>query len=471
MIITRRGFVVRSAAAALLPFSPARAATALPRDAEIVIVGAGAAGIAAARRIVAANRKVLIVEAADRIGGRCITDTTLGVPFDRGARWLYAPDANPLTRLVRQAGGELYPTAPGQKIRVGRRNSRAGETEDFLATLVRANRALDEASRGRIDIACAAAMPKDLGDWHGTVDFILGPYATGKDLKDLSVVDRQRMQDRSSALATRQGLGSMLAKLAEGLPISLATPATRIVWGGREASVETPAGRIAARAVIVTVSTNVLTSSALKFAPGLPKRQLDAVSKLGLGSNDRIALLFAGNPLGLSRDDLVIEQSADARTALLCANINGSSLCTVDVGGAFGRDLSAQGEGAMVEFATQWLTKLFGSDLAKATQKSAATRWNAAPLVQGASSAAAAGGAGSRKILTETFGNVYLAGEAAHETLYGGVEGAWQSGERAADAALRQIGALREETPAPVQRPQRQRRRVPEEVTGIIRAE
>lgn len=472
MTITRRGFIAGSAAATLLPSFAARAAVGLPREADIVIVGAGAAGIAAARRIIAANRKVVLVEAMDRIGGRCATDTTtFGVPFDRGARWLYNADASPLTPLLRQAGGDLYATSPGQKIRVGRRNARAGETEDFLATLVRANRALDEAARGRVDVACASAMPKDLGDWRGTIDFMLGPYATGKDLKDVSVFDRQRLQDRSSALATRQGLGALLAKLAGGLPISIATPATRIVWGGRDVAVETPSGRIAARAVIVTVSTNVLASGAIKFAPALPRRQLDAASKLGLGSHDRIALWLANNSLGLSRDDGMIEQSADARTALLCANVDGSTLCTLDVCGAFGRDLSAQGEPAMVAFATEWLVKLFGSDMARAIRKSGATRWNAEATIQGATSAATPGGAGSRRILMESFGNVHLAGEAAHETLFGSVDGAWQSGERAAEAALKQIGGNRDERPAPVQRPQRQRRRPPEEVTGIIRGE
>lgn len=460
MTITRRGLFVASSAWALTRPFAAHSTTTLPRQADIVVIGAGAAGIAAARRIVAANRKVIVLEAMDRVGGRCVTDTAaVGLPFDRGARWLYNPDANPLVGLVRQAGGELYTAPVGQKIRIGRRNARAGETEDFLATLVRANRALDAAARGRVDLAAAAALPKDLGDWRRTIEFVLGPYATGKDLNDLSVTDCQRMQDRSAALATRQGLGTVLANLSHGLPIAVSTPAERIEWGGRNVAVDTPAGRITAHAAIVTVSTNVLTSNALKFAPGLPKRQLDAAAKLALGSNDRIALMLTENALGLSRDDVVIEQSLDGRTGLLCANINGSPLCTVDVGGGFGQDLAAQGEPAMIAFATEWLTKLFGSDVAKAVGKSATTRWNALPSVQGASSAASPGGAGSRKILTEIFGNVYLAGEAAHETLYGSLDGAWQSGERAAETALKQIGALNEEAPARrAPSPQRQRR-------------
>ncbi len=91
--------------------------------------------------------------------------------------------------------------------------------------------------------------------------------------------------------------------------MALSTPATRVVWSNRDASVETSAGTITARAVIVTASTNVLTSGKIRFAPELPKRQLDAAAKLSLGSYDHIALDLPGNPLGLSRDDVLMEQS------------------------------------------------------------------------------------------------------------------------------------------------------------------
>jgi monoamine oxidase len=412
------------------------------------VIGAGAAGIAAARRIMAANRKVVVLEATGQIGGRCLTDTaTFDVPFDRGARWIHNPDTNPMIRLARGAGLDVVPAPLGQKIRIGRRNARAGEVEELLATLVRANRAIDDASRGRVDVSCASVLPKDLGDWAGAVEFLLGANATGKDLKELSAIDKIRAQDRSSALACRQGLGTLIAKLGEGLPVSLATPATRIAWSGRDVTVETAAGKIAARAAIITASSNVLTSGALKFAPDLPKRTLDAASKVSLGSYDHIALQLPGNPLGLSRDDVVIEQAKDARTAFMIANMGGSSLCSIDIAGAFGRDLSAQGEAAMVAFAVEWLTKLFGSDVAKAVKKSSATRWDAAPFALGAMSGASPGGQPSRKILMEPVGSLFLAGEAAHETLWGTVDGAWESGERAAEAALRKIGAIKDAEP------------------------
>jgi monoamine oxidase len=463
MTITRRDFLWSSAALAVAPAlgGPAQGVP-LPREADIVVIGAGAAGIAAARRVLAANRKVIVIEAASQIGGRCLTDTaTFEVPFDRGARWMHNPDTNPIIKLARSAGLDVYPAPLGQKIRIGRRNARAGETEDFLAALVRANRAIDDASRGKADMSCASALPRDLGDWTGTAEFVLGANATGKDLKDVSVIDKARAGDRNAAIACRQGLGALIAKLGEDIPLALSTPASRIAWNGRDVTVETPAGRIAARAAIITVSSNVLAAGNIKFTPDIPKHQLDAADKLSLGSYDRIVLQLPGNSLGLARDDVIIEQSNSTRTALLFANIGGSSLCSIDVAGSFGRDLATQGEPAMVAFATEWLGRLFGSEVAAAVKKSSATRWNMAPFVLGAMSAAAVGGQPSRKILAEPIGCMFLAGEATHETLWGTVDGAWESGERAADAALRKIGALKDSEPAPAPVAKGRRRAAP----------
>jgi monoamine oxidase len=373
---------------------------------------------------------------------------------------MYNPDTNPMIRLARSVGLDVLPAPSGQKMRIGRRNARAGETEQFLAALVRANRAIDEAARAKLDTSCASVLPKDLGDWAGAAEFMLGASFAGKDLKELSAIDKGRAQDRNAAIACRQGLGTLITKLGEQVPVALATPASRIAWSSRDVSVETQAGKIGARAAIVTVSTNVLTSGAIRFAPDIPKRTLDAASKLGLGSYDRIVLRLPGNPLGLSRDDILVEQSNSTRTALLFANIGGSSLCSIDVGGSFGRDLSQQGESAMVAFSKEWITKLFGSEAAAAVQKTSATRWNASPYVMGAMSAASPGGQLSRKILSEPVGNVFLAGEATHETLWGTVDGAWESGERAAEAALRKIGALKNE-PADVPTQSTKKRRAP----------
>src|SRR5262245_32588778 len=144
MTMTRRGFVSASAMLAAAPVLNGIArGEALPRAADIVVIGAGAAGIAAARRIVAANRKAVVVESASAVGCRCMTDpSTFELPFDRGARWMHNPDTGPMFKLARAAGLEIATGASGPKIRIGRRNARPGETEEFLAALVRANRSI-----------------------------------------------------------------------------------------------------------------------------------------------------------------------------------------------------------------------------------------------------------------------------------------------------------------------------------------
>jgi monoamine oxidase len=445
MTMTRRDFLSASAAFAAVPALGGRAAAApLPREAEIVVIGAGAAGIAAARRIRAAGRNVIVVEASDQIGGRCLTDaTTFGSAFDRGARWLHNPDTNPMVKLGRNAGLDFSAVPLGQKLRIGRRNARAGETEDFLAALVRANRAIGDAAHGRVDVSCGSVLPSDLGDWAGTIEFMLGPSFTGKDLKNVSAMDKARAQDRNAAVACRQGLGMLMAKLGNELPVALSTPAKLLDWSNRDVTVATSAGRIEARAAIITVSTNVLTANNIRFTPDLPPRYLDAAAKLGLGSYDHIALQLQGNPLGLARDDVIIEQSTSTRTGLLLANVGSSSLCVIDVAGSFGRDLSAQGEQAMAAFASEWLTSLFGSEIAAAIKKTSATRWNSMPFALGAMSSAVPGGQPARSILKMPVGCLFFAGEATHETLWGTVDGAWESGERAADAALQKIGPPR----------------------------
>src|SRR5450631_1040851 len=117
MTMTRRDFLSASAGLAVTPVLGRRAGAApLPREADIVVIGAGAAGIAAARRIMAANRKVLVVEASNQIGGRCLTDlSTFDVPFERGARWMYSPDTNPMIKLARSVGLDVPPAPLGRK--------------------------------------------------------------------------------------------------------------------------------------------------------------------------------------------------------------------------------------------------------------------------------------------------------------------------------------------------------------------
>ncbi len=452
---SRRSLLAASAAVTarhVLPLgNPVFAATApASGPVEVAIVGAGAAGIAAARKVAAAGRRYVLIEATDHIGGRCITDTTtFGVPYDRGAHWLYLPESNPLTKLTVNRG-DIYPAPRSQKVRIGRRFAREGELEDFLSAQVRATRAISDMAR-KTDAPCEQAMPGDLGDWKPAVEFLLGPYNCAKDLSRVSTVDFAKAAERKTAAFGKLGLGTLLASLAQGLSVRLSTPASAIDTRGG-VSVVTAQGTINARTAIVTVPTNVISSGGLKFIPDLEHHQFDAFGRMELGSYDHIALELKGNPLGLDSDDLVFEKSSDNRTAALLANISGTPLCMIDVAGSFGRDLSAKGEAEMFAFATDWLVNLYGAEIKTAIGRKHATRWNSEPYALGAWSAAVPGSEFARKQLLGPItasSNVWYAGEAAHETLWGTLGGAWESGERAADAALRQLGGLRPVAEAP----------------------
>jgi monoamine oxidase len=438
MKLSRRAFMGGAVAATA---GPAFAQVPSSGYVDVAVVGAGAAGIAAARKIAAAGRRVALVEAADRVGGRCFTESrTFGLAYDRGAHWIYAPEVNPIAKLAPR-GFDVYVAPQGQKVRVGRRDARAGEMESFLVAMVRARRAIQEAARGKVDISCARALPKDLGEWQALIEFLLGPRTFGKDLDDVSAMDFARAAERDSEAFCRQGYGALLARLAEGLPVQLSAPVTRILSTRTDVEVETAKGRIGARSVIVTVSTGVLAAGKIRLGAEPPKRQIDAAARLALGSQDHIALELTGNPLQLLNDDLVFEKANGARTGAFLANVSGSPLCLVSVGGKFGRTLAAEGEKAMTAFAVDWLVSLFGADIRKAVGRSHATQWNADPWTLGAASAASPGNQGSRRILMEPLRErIFFAGEAIHETLFGTVEGAWESGERAADAALKAIG-------------------------------
>jgi len=438
MSLNRRTFIAGSAA---LASAPALGAVSASGETDVAIVGAGAAGIAAARKVAAAGRRYVLLEASDRIGGRCLTDTAIfGVPYDRGAHWLHVPEINPLAKLAPR-GFEVYPAPPGQKLRIGKRNAREGEMEDYLSTVVRANRAIQDAARGKADVNCMQALPKDLGEWRPAVEFFLGPFGCGKNLDEVSAVDFARSVERDVDAYCRQGFGALVAKLGAELPVQLRMPVTRMQSTRNFVEIETARGRINARAAIVTASTGVLAADKIKFMPELPKRHIDAIAKLTLGSYDHVALELKGNPLQLRNDDLVFEKAVGPRTAALLANVSGTPLATVELAGKFGAELARTGEAAMMDFATSWLAELFGADVKKAIGKTHATRWNNEPWALGAFSAAAVNGQPGRKVLMEPVRErLFFAGEAIHETLWGTVGGAWESGERAADAALRLWG-------------------------------
>ncbi len=131
-----------------------------------------------------------------------------------------------------------------------------------------------------------------MGEWQQTIEFVLGPFACGKDLQEVSAVDLSRAVDRDNNAFCRQGLGTLLASFMPPNVLLTDTPVNRIEWWGRgPIEVQSNRTQYRARAVIVTASTNVLAVR----QDQVPARPSEAArskppSKLKLGSYDHIAL-------------------------------------------------------------------------------------------------------------------------------------------------------------------------------------
>jgi monoamine oxidase len=192
--------------------------------------------------------------------------------------------------------------------------------------------------------------------------------------------------------------------------------------------------------VIITASTGVLASGKINFTPALPVNYEEAINKLKLGNADRVAIELADNQLGLPADELLFEKAADCLTAAGHTNFMGSRLCYVHLGGKTCAGLAGQGEAALTAFAVDWLVAQFGSGVRKSVKRTHATRWSKQPWALGAFSYPSPGGPAARKVLSQPLSErVWFAGEAVHESLWGTVAGAWETGERAANEVINQM--------------------------------
>ncbi|MEP9365996.1 NAD(P)/FAD-dependent oxidoreductase [Xanthobacter sp. VNH20] len=443
--MTRRTFIAGASALAVAPLGAARALGQVPASGQVdvVIVGAGAAGISAARKVAAAGRSYALIEASKRVGGRAFTDTSLfGVPFDRGAHWLHAPDNNPLAELGTQAGFDLYAPPQGARLYIKGREASQSDYEDFVSAVRRGERAIGAAGDAGRDFAASRVLP-DLGIWGPSAAFVAGPFSCAKDLDQVSSVDFSRSEERGEDLFCRQGYGALVAKMAEGLSVRFETTAASVDMGGRLVQVSTNKGTLSGRAVILAVPPSLLLAGKIRVNPGLPLRYRSAVERITLGAYDHIAFELPGNPLRLSPDETVHVKADGPRTFALVARMGGTDLHMLEVGGKFAQDLADGPATSGAAFLKEALTREFGADIAARVGKVHHTRWTKEPLALGAFSCALPGSGNLRRAFTEVVnGRLMFAGEHAHETLWGTVNGAWLSGERAATQALRVLGVM-----------------------------
>ncbi len=445
-LISRRAMMAVSAVAPAVILEPAMAQNS-SSEVDIAIIGAGAAGIAAATRLRDTGRSIVVLEARDRVGGRCTTQTGLfSTPIDLGAHWLHNAPKNPLVPLLQAKNLELYFDSDRERLLVNGREAREGEIEEYIAAKVAATRAVEGFVRTAKDVPLAELLP-DARSWNPTIQHLFGADDCGKETTDISTLDFVTVEEGPNMFC-RQGFGTGLAALSEGLPIRLNVELRKIDTSQRLIALETSKGTIRARAVILTVPVANLLAGGIAFTPALPKRIQEAASRLSLGAYEHIILEIPGNPAALPADERIIAKADSQRTVSMLARIGGSDLWYLDAGGAFARDLWKQGEAAIHSFAREWTRKQFGLRLEKAITTIHATNWQSDPMSRGAWSVAAPGFQGERRILGLPIQErLFLAGEALDMLAWGTVGGAWNSGTRAADTALRQVGGTARKRP------------------------
>jgi monoamine oxidase len=425
-------------------------------ETDIVIIGAGLAGLGAAAVVRDQGRRALVLEASNRVGGRAWTDYPAalgGVWFDMGAVWFHDAERNPLVPIARAAGDTLLRSDEIRKERtfIGDRVANAAELAAFADAWPRYEAAADAMVAAEGDVSLAEVtrrLPND--PWAATIEAWEGPVICAVDADRFSALDWRRNALGGSNLVPEGGIGAFVQRrLTQGLDIRLNTPVTRVRWGGAggQVTVETPSGAITAAACIVTVSTGVLASGTLVFDPVLPASVIDAVQALPMGLAMKVALRATGPdrldlPLHCSVDR-ILDRQGDSLMPFQCWPF-GRDYVQGWIGGSVAWDLARAGEAAAVDFALSYLRRAFGGrvDRLFAGGTSLVTRWDADPRVRGAYCYASPGSALARDVLAEPVagGHLMFAGEACHVPFAGTVAGAWLSGQTAARAALAALG-------------------------------
>lgn len=416
-------------------------AWATPSNPEVVVIGAGAAGIAAARRLMADGRSVLVIEASDRVGGRAHTEShTFGVPYDQGAAWLQGPSGLPFVDAARAKGYTLVDHSDADEaFFVGGR--RATDAEWALYGI--ANDRIEAAIYGTPDVSAASRLPGDL-PMSAVAQSWIGPMDYGVDFADLSLGDVNNYGRYAYNYLIREGLGTLVADLGTGVPILTGVTAQHIDWSGQGVRIETDQGTISADACIVTVSTGVLASGRLRFTPDLPPQQVQAIQDVPMGLLLKIALQFDGERFGLNENDFLtyaVPDKVPAPATYFLTWPTGTDIAVGFAGGSFGWDLSRAGAADAIDFALGEFANAVGSSARRHFIKGSMSDWAGNPLTLGAYSAARPGRHASRAVLGQPLGDrVFFAGEALAGRYVALVSGAYMSGQQTAGAVVAALG-------------------------------
>jgi monoamine oxidase len=406
---------------------------------DVIVIGAGAAGLAAARQLATARLSIRVLEARSRLGGRAWTwREPGGLPIELGCGWLHSADVNEWCIVASTLGFALDRTRPPWRTQFNDIGFPPSDQDDYRAASARFYDRLDAAGEAEIDMPGDRLLEPGCR-WNGLIN-ATSTYINGVELDQLSARDFWRYRDTGVNWRVVEGYGTLIAASAAGLDIALDCPAQVIDHGGRRVRIATPRGELSARAAIVTVPTDVLAAGVPRIVPELPDK-IAAAAAVPLGLADKLYLRLDGAE-EFPGDSHLYGALDRVRTGSYHVRPLGRPLVEGYFGGALARDLEQEGEAAFASFAIDQLAALLGGDIRKRLHPVAASAWGRDPHARGSYSHARPGEADARQVLAAAVDErLFFAGEACSCEDFSTAHGAYRSGIAAAEQVIAALGA------------------------------
>lgn len=398
---------------------------------DVVVIGAGAAGVAAARTLADAGVAVRVIEARDRMGGRAWTLNVAGMPLDLGCGWLHSAEENEWSAIAERLGLTVDRTPPPWSRPALEAGFRVADQEAFGEAWEALSRRLDDAARARDDRP-ASDLLEPGNRWNGLLN-ALSTFINGVELDRLSVQDLARYRDTDVNWRVAEGYGTLVAAYAAGLDVTLDCPATVLDHGGKRLRVETAKGVVEADAAIITLPTELIARDSLRFRPALPAK-VAAAAALPLGIADKV-FLAVDEEARLPDSTRLVGAIDRAETASYHLRPFGRPVIEGYFGGRFARAL--EDDRGFAAFAIDQIAAQLGNGIRKHLRPLAMTGWGRDPFARGSYSAARLGRSDARATLAEPVdGRLFFAGEACSRHDFSTAHGAYRTGVEAARQAL-----------------------------------